>query len=238
MRKKIIRVGRVVSYIVVIKVLFIIALFVLFALYTNVPTAYTEQDKAIFENKLHLASFRNPGTLAQEIKAITTIQHETFSSSIVGQAIPDYEVREPAEFFGKREGLCFDRSRTTDKALKYIGLQSRHVYLLYRESGRGFWSSMLHYRHPSHAVTEVKTSKGWMLVDSNTNWIALTRDGQVVGADDVWKRSAEFETCPSYLKHPWWALRGVYSRKGQLYPPFLLFPNINWYDLISWLFFG
>ena len=118
----------------------------------------------------------------------------------------------------KREGLCYDRSRTMDKAFDYIGLEARHVYLLYRED-RGYWSAMIHYGQASHAITEVKTSKGWMFVDSNTEWIALTRDGQVVNADDVWKRAAEFDGMPKYLKDPWWAIRGMYSRKGQLYPP-------------------
>jgi hypothetical protein len=42
-----------------------------------------------------------------------------------------------------------------------------------------------------------------MFVDSNTEWIALTRDGQVVNADDVWKRVAEFDGMPKYLKYPW-----------------------------------
>ena len=54
-----------------------------------------------------------------------------------------------------REGLCYDRSRTMDKAFDYIGLPARHVYLLYRQD-RGFWSVMLHYGQPSHAVEKAR----------------------------------------------------------------------------------
>ena len=160
-----------------------------------------------------------------------------FVAAPVGKGIPDYEPREPADLMKKREGLCYDRSRTMDKAFGYIGLDARHVYLLYRQD-RGYWSAMLHYGQPSHAVTEVKTSKGWMFVDSNTEWIALTRDGQVVNADDVWKRAAEFDGMPKYLNDPWWAIRGMYSRKGQLYPPYIMFPDFNWVDYFSWLIWG
>jgi hypothetical protein len=216
----------------------IFALFGLLAAVTNVPTAWDAKDEAIFENTLHLKPLRNPQTFAQEILAIRKLQDRTFAIAPLGAGIPDYQSREPADFIEKREGLCFDRSRTTDKALEYLGLRSRHVYLLYRAGGQGFWSSIFHFPQSSHAVTEVKTSKGWMLIDSNTNWIALTRDGQVVNADDVWKRAAEFDTIPSYLTRPWWAIRGMYSRKGQLYPPYILFPDLNWYDFLTWLILG
>jgi len=213
------------------------ALFVVLAAYTNVPTAFNAKDEAVFENVLHLKPLRNPQTFAQEIIAIRQLQERTFAIAPVGAGIPDYQPREPADFIGKREGLCFDRSRTTDKALEYLGLPSRHIFLLYRDGGEGFWSSMFHSKS-SHAVTEVKTSKGWMFIDSNTNWIALTRDGQVVDADDVWKRTAEFDTIPSYLTRPWWAIRGMYSRKGQLYPPYIRFPDFNWYDFCASLIMG
>ena len=238
MRKKIIKIKRFIVIIVVIKVSLIVGLFFLFAIYTNVPTDYDAQDKVVFENKLQLRPFRNPKTFEEEIIAIKTIQRRTFLIAPVGTGIPDYESREPVDFIGRQEGLCFDRSRTTDKALSYIGLPSRHVYLLFQQKGQGFWHSMFRYRAPSHAITEVKTKRGWMFIDSNTDWIGITRDGQVVNADDVWKRAADFENIPSYLKRPWWAIRGMYSRKGQLYPPYIFFPDINWPDFFSWFFFG
>ena len=215
----------------------IFSVFVVLASISHVPTAVNPADVAVFQNDLKIESLQHPQTFADEISAIRTIQHRVFDKAPVGKGIPDYETREPSDLMQKREGLCFDRSRTFDKAFKFIGLPSRHVYILYREN-RGFLSALFHYGQGSHAITEVKTSKGWMFVDSNSEWIALTRDGQVVNADDVWKRSSEFDSIPAYLKDPWWAIRGMYSRKGQLYPPYIIFPNLNLPDFFSWLIWG
>lgn len=211
---------------------------VLLAVYTNVSTKYTAQDKAVFEYTLHLKPLRHPQTFAREIEAIRFIQQGTFTIVPKNASKHDHKVREPAEFLGMREGICYDRSRLTDKAIGYIGLPSRHVFLLYRQGDRGFLSSVFLYHNRSHAVTEVKTSKGWMLVDSATEWIALTRDGQVVNADDLWKRSKEFNAIPSSLVSPWWAIRGMYSRHGYLYPPYIFFPDFSWPDFFNWLIFG
>ena len=233
MKRKLIKISRKTAWILGV----LVCLFSALAFYANVPTHLEHADVAVFQNNLKLAPFQHPKTFADEITAIKAIQHRVFVAAPVGEGIPDYEPREPADLMKKREGLCYDRSRTMDKAFDYIGLEARHVYLLYRED-RGYWSAMIHYGQASHAITEVKTSKGWMFVDSNTEWIALTRDGQVVNADDVWKRAAEFDGMPKYLKDPWWAIRGMYSRKGQLYPPYIMFPDFNWVDYFSWLIWG
>jgi hypothetical protein len=208
--------------------------FVFCAIATNVPVHLETSDVDVFNKELNIGFLSNPRTFYDEIAAIKIIQHLVFKKAPIGLGIPDYETREPENLIRNRQGLCYDRSRTLDKAFDYINLPTRHVYLLYRQN-RGFWSAMFHYGQSSHAVTEVKTSKGWMVVDSNEEWIALTRDGQVVNADDVWKRSSEFDSIPIYLKSPWWAIRGMYSRKGQLYPPYILFPDINWPNFFSWL---
>jgi hypothetical protein len=108
------------------------------------------------------------------------------------------------------------------------------VYLLYRED-RSFLGALFRKGQSSHAVTEVKTSKGWMFVDSNTEWIALTPQGDPVNADGVWRRFGEFDHAPPYLDHAWWAIRGMYSRKGHLYAPYVPFPEFNWHDFSEWL---
>jgi hypothetical protein len=237
MKKKIIKVTHKSALILAVTAPVLLCLFVLLAFIANVPTNLEAADVAVFQNDLNFTPLQHPKTFADEITAIKTIQHRVFAVAPVGAGIPEFEPREPSDLMKKREGLCFDRSRTLDKAFDYIGLPARHVYLLYRQD-RGFWSAMFHYGQASHAITEVKTSKGWMFIDSNTEWIALTRDGQVVNADDVWKRATEFDAMPAYLKDSWWAIRGMYSRKGQLYPPYILFPDFNWMDFFSWLIRG
>lgn len=211
----------------------LVSAFVTLAIYTNVPTAVSNEDKEVFES-LNLKSPQGSMLFEQEIALIQKVQSEVFKRAPLGEGIPYYESREPADLMRFGQGLCFDRSRTLDKAFSYLGLPSRHVYLLYREN-KYFLTALLHYGQSSHAVTEVKTSRGWMFVDSNTKWIALTRNSEPVDADNVWKRFDDFEAPPSYLKPPWWAIRGMYSRKGLLYGSWFPFPDINWPDFMSWL---
>ena len=113
----------------------------------------------------------------------------------------------------------------------------RHVYLLFK-GGKPFGGALFHYQQPSHAVTEVKTSRGWLFVDSNSEWLAVNRRGEPVNADEVWRRYEEFENPPVYLVEPWWAIRGLYSRKGQFYGAGIPFPEINWNDFLHWLVLG
>ena len=215
----------------------LLATFTALMVHNNVPTAVTEEDITVFTS-LGLERPQASRTFEEEITLIRKVQHEVFKRvPLSDYGIPEYEHREPADLMRFGKGLCFDRSRTFDKGFAYLGFPSRHVYLLYRE-GRSFSRAIFTYRQPSHAVTEVKTSRGWMFVDSNYEWIALTSNGEPVGADDVWKRYAEFDNPPPYLAKPWWAIRGMYSRKGQFYGSGVPFPELNWADFADWLIRG
>ena len=84
-----------------------------------------------------------------------------------------------------------------------------------------FQRVLLTYRQPSHAVTEVLTSRGWMMVDSNHPWIALTKNNVPVPADQVWRRTAEFASLSEGMDEPAWVIRALYSRKGLFFKPTL-----------------
>lgn len=212
----------------------VLAMFLGLAVYTNVPTEVTAEDIGVFR-EIGLHQPITPLTFEQQIALIRKVQSEVFKRAPLGDGIPGYEAREPADLMRRvRHGLCYDRSRTFDKAFKYLGLESRHVYLLYK-GDKSFLSALFHRGQSSHAVTEVKTRKGWMFVDSNTEWVALTRQGEPVNADEVWRRYGDFAQAPEYLNSPWWAIRGMYSRKGHLYAPYVPFPEFNWPDFLGWM---
>lgn len=201
-------------------------------IFTNVSTEVTAEDKAVFAE----IGLRKPNaslTFEQQIALIRQVQFAVFKRAPLGDGIADYEAREPADLMRIGHGLCYDRSRTFDKAFSYLGFETRHVYLLYKQD-KSFLAAVFHHGQASHAVTEVKTSKGWMFVDSNTPWVAVTRQGEPVNATEVWRRFGEFENAPEYLNHPWWAIRGMYSRKGHLYEPHVPFPEFNWPDFLGW----
>ena len=220
------------------RILFILVLgLIALMIFNNVSTSLDQQTVATFKNVYKLSPLKNPHTFNDEISAIKIIQHKVLEIAPHKDGIPDYQPREPINLVNARHGFCFDRSRSIDKAVNFIGLPTRHVFLLYRQD-RNFFGAIFHYGQRSHAVTEVKTSKGWMLVDSNSEWVALNLLGQPVNADDTWKKANQFNNIPIYLKRPSWAIRGMYSRIGHQYYPYNLFPDVNWLDLFSWVFFG
>lgn len=202
----------------------------LFALYVNVPTQLTPEDERML-SRLHLSKGGKAQGYALEIKQIQDVQRIVLGAVSLGHGIPEGAAREPADLISAGQGLCFDRSRTLDKAYAFLGYKVRHVYILYRENV-GFIKALLNKGQNSHAVTEVLTSKGWLLVDSNSPWISIARDQSPVPADAVWLRTSEFTSIPQYMTHPYWAIPGLYSRHGQFYPPYIQFPNVNWMDLL------
>ena len=213
--------------------LLLLTILISLATYTNVPTLPDKEDKYIFNNLGMSEGAASGASFQDQLAMIRQVQTEVFKKAPLGNGIPNYKPREPADLMRYGQGLCYDRSRTFDKAFNFLGFESRHVYILYKNN-LPFWKAAFHYGQPSHAVTEVKTSRGWMLVDSNTQWIALTRTGEPVNADEVWKRITEFDNPPNYLINPWWAIRGLYSRKGQFYGAGISFPELNWPDFLHW----
>jgi hypothetical protein len=202
----------------------------------NVPVNLSAKDIQIFES----IGFSKPTqtlTFDQEISLIRLGQEKIFKLAPFGKAIPDYQPREITDLLEYGSGLCYDRSRSFDQLFSYLGFESRHIFLLFKED-RSFFSAIFRKHQGSHAVTEVKTSRGWMYVDSNTSWIAITRSGEVVNADDVWKRFDEFDNPPPYLNQPWWAIRGLYTRGGRKYAPYIPFPEISWPIFLNWAIHG
>ena len=198
----------------------------------NVSNKLSDEDKTLF-NDLGYLKISRTLSFEEEISLINDVQDDIFKRAPLGEGIPAGQPREPADLIRAKHGLCYDRSRTFDKLFNNLGFETRHVYILYKEN-QPFYLAIFKYGQLSHAVTEVKTTKGWIMVDSNSPWIALTMKGEPVNADDVWKRFSEFDHAPAYLNKPWWALRGVYSRKGQFYGGFFPFPEVNMPDFFSW----
>ena len=55
-------------------------------------------------------------------------------------------------------------------------------------------------------------------------------------ADQLWEKN--LESLPDYFQIKYFAVRGMYSRKGFFYPPRLPFPELNWIDFLNWVAFG
>ena len=89
----------------------------------------------------------------------------------------------------------------------------------------------------SHALTEVETSRGWMIVDSRTRWAGLTSDGQPLDLAAIrqnprrkWHVTVKAEL-PEIYRAPYTWLYGVYSRHGRFFPPYNAIPDVNWPEM-------
>lgn len=210
--------------------------------FTNISTQVTSSDESIFRSVLNLQQPKWPLTFEEEITLIARIQQLILQEAPIGPPIPDYADREPEDLMKHRSGLCYDRSRTFDKLYTWMGFQVRHVYILYPDDPLTkeklpYWRAFFTRGTASHAVTEVKTQKGWLLIDSNSNWISLTKDGRPINADHIEENAANFmHEVPHYFNQPYLAIRGLYSRRGQLYRPYIPYPQLNWQDFTSWMF--
>lgn len=214
-----------------IKVFLLLSCFFYFFFFGGVSTDLTDDDIHVFRD-LHIQKLSETCGIDDEIDIVREVQKKAFQIAPINIGIEANKSREPIDLVANAHGLCYDRSRFIDKALKYSGFKTRHVYLLY-SYGKPFIIAVMTKGQPSHAVTEVKTSGGWMVVDSNDRWISLTRSGQPVSVKDVWIRFSEFNDAPvSYSKH-YWAIPGMYSRKGHLYGMPVPVPEFNWFDFIS-----
>lgn len=221
---------------------FVLIVNVLLGFITNVPTHLDDEDKLVFaQYYIKYKEVRNKGNPQSEFDLIRDIQEAVLLKVPFGPGIPAYSAREPTNVLKRDTGLCYDRSRLLDKLFVWAGFETRHVYILYKPKIFGkytlpLWLALFMPHSDSHAVTEVRTSKGWLLVDSNDNFISVNRKGNVVDADQIWSHITEFDAIPHYFTVPFWAIRGLYSRRGHLYRPYLPYPQLNWSDFFNYHF--
>ena len=208
---------------------------------TNVPTHVTESDAAVFRTKLNLKKPVVPLTYAQEIELIRSVQALIFDKVPTGEPIPNYEDREPEDLLERNSALCYDRSRTYDKVFLWLGFETRHIFILYSKhpitGERQSFIRAMFTKGPNntHAVTEVKTSKGWVIVDSNSAWIGIAANGLPINVDHLHEQQAQLPGMPAYFNQPYIAIRGMYSRRGQFYRPYIPYPELNWVDFFEWI---
>ncbi len=208
---------------------------------TNVPTKLTDDDRSVLAYHLSIERPQRYSSFSAEIAQIREIQSKIIKLAPRGRPIPDYHEREPRDLFAHGEGSCFDRSRTIEKALAFAGFRVRHVFIIFKKSrltdeNSNALSVLMTRGTRSHALTEVKTSAGWMLVDSNSTWVSLSKKtGMPVSIESVISGQSDIETPPDWISpdQPVIFVRGLYSRRGQFYPPFLSIPEVNWHDIFD-----
>ncbi|WP_133155158.1 hypothetical protein [Kinneretia aquatilis] len=201
----------------------------------NVPKDMTDADRRALAS-MGMTPTNRAATYEEELVHIRSVQQNVLRViKVDGATPPQGHAVEPAELLQRGRGACYELSRTIEKGLSLHKLETRRVFFLYRQN-QPFMSAMFRRGHPSHAAVEVRTSKGWLLVDSITPWMALDLEGMPVAANGIWAHPERFgNEAPYHILLSSWAIRGFYSRRGQLYGSPIPAPEVNWRELSGWL---
>lgn len=155
----------------------------------NVDTVPTAADaaamQAIMGHEADLITEGRPHDFQAEIELILTVQDAVLDAAPVDEGLPFGSTREPADLVAAGHGLCYDRSRAIEKLLRLAGMETRHVAVYSTAEAGSALAALTTPQVPSHAVSEVRTQRGWLLVDSNGRWISLTADGDPLAIDMV-----------------------------------------------------
>ena len=180
-------------------------------------------------------SLQGAASYTDELNYIRAVQRSVLHIAPVQSAVPLCQKREPKEVYEAKAGQCSDRSRVIEKILRYSGFETRHVSIYSTVQAGSALRALLTPGTPSHAITEVLTRKGWLVVDSNDAWVATDATGSPVSIQAIrtalgtsqpiaWDRRPPAEI----YEQPFTYLYGLYSRHGRFYPPYNFIPDIHY----------
>jgi transglutaminase-like putative cysteine protease len=183
--------------------------------------------------------FTNVNDYNAQLNFINAVQMSVLANAPLNKGIPKNQTREPKDLLSAGNGLCYDRSRTIEKILRYSGLETRHVSFYSSTDTVASLTAILKPNTPSHAVTEVLTASGWLVVDSNSKWVSVDRSNNPISIEMIAKsiKNSKYplfkEPPPAKIyKNPFIHIYGLYSRHGRFYPPYNWIPDINYQEFL------
>lgn len=211
----------------------------------HVPATVTPEDQIyiakILRENGHAAALHStqPTSFQDELKLVRAVQDAVLKATPLSAGIPLGSPREPKQLYYQRQGLCFDRSRTIEKTLSHLGFAVRHVFVYYTGELSPL-QALVTPGIPSHALTEVLTRHGWLLVDSNHRWIGIQPDGSPLSIAELQqipvgqRRSLpDIMDSESILREPFIYMYGLYSRHGRFFEPMNPIPDLNFIQMID-----
>lgn len=173
------------------------------------------------------------GEFTEEKAFINRIQ-DSVIHSIQGynKPIPKEKVGNIRYYFEKKTGACYDRALLMEKLFTRFGFQTRHVFVFFIGEDRSPRATdILRNYLPTHALLEIKTSKGWMVVDTQNAWMGLDNHQNPLPLGALrkqWKSGEQWNLIqthkmPVYLssiyqKGYFKFIYGLYSRHGGFLP--------------------
>jgi hypothetical protein len=208
----------------------------------RVDNSLTEDDLDFMA--LHISDLQlglQTRSFKEELLLIRAVQNKILDIAPKHRPIALKQSREPLDLARAGYGYCYDRSRSMEKSLNYLGFETRHVSLFARYPGiLGGIKALLTSggSASSHAVTEVWTQQGWLIVDSNDRWLSLDRDEKPVSIKLLqgWRQQGvRIEWLDPALagiyQNEFIFVYGLYSRHGGFFPPYNVIPDLNYAEL-------
>jgi hypothetical protein len=206
--------------------------------YHAVDTSVTAEDEEYIARYLadgQVAPLPSLRTYEDELTFIRGVQKAVLQVAPEHRGIEDDHPREPRDVYMARAGLCYDRSRVIEKILRHAGFEARHVFILSTDGIGSGLRALLTPGVASHAVTEVRTERGWLIVGSNTGWLSIDVDGNPRSVKDLAAAPAGFawqeKPRTDIYERPLVAIYGLYSRHGRFFPPYNALPDVNYTEL-------
>jgi hypothetical protein len=210
---------------------------------SNEDMEYSNKYLALLPDSLQVkAPARLGDTMSYEdqILLIEAVQAAVLQHNPVGKGIPDNQPRNPKDLYNFGAGLCFDRSYTLEKIFLSLGFKVRHMSLYADMPNMGLLAEMTKAQIPSHAVSEVKTAEGWLIVDSNNPWLGLDQSGKPHSMKTIKKANYQvaWKTPPAkgydlFYSKDCTYIYGLFSRHGRFYPPYNPVPDVRWVQLFQ-----
>lgn len=180
-------------------------------------------------------------TYEEEIDLVHAIQMAVLRVSKGEGAISKNSERNPKDLYFLKRGACHDRSYVIEKILRSYGFRTRHISSYAVGDGQSSLIALLTPGTSSHAVSEVMTQKGWLVVDSNSPWLSLDSHDNPISIEgvrrDVHEKKITWNSryvlaMNEHFRHRFTYVIGLYSRHGKFYPPYNAIPDINWREFI------
>jgi len=210
------------------------------AAYNAVPDEPTAADAAAVHALLGAVQPLPPSaSFEDQVRLIKRVQDKVLDVAPRDEPIPFGQTRDLADVMNAGHGFCYDRSRAIEDALRVLGMQVRHV-AVYSTHQKPAVEALFTPGVESHALSEVLTRRGWMLVGSNGPWISLRRDGKPLSIEQLRsvapKDRVDINGTPPasiFQKREFTWVYGLYSRHGGFYPPYNRVPDVNWSEFAA-----